>query len=117
MNQATDQHRARARAGKALAGYQQLLGPLQEPPADPASELELARERAALRERIAATLEALNPRYRQAIALRLLEDRPRAECAAALACTVPTFDVVLLRALRAFRSQWERGAAPTASEP
>jgi RNA polymerase sigma-70 factor (ECF subfamily) len=107
VNKATDQHRERARNGKALAGFQSLLGPLSLPPPDPASEVERAHELASLRERIAGVLGELNPRYRRAIELRLLEDKPRSECAAALECTVPTFDVVLLRALRAFRAAWE----------
>lgn len=107
VNQANDQHRERARTGKALAGFQALLGPLQDPPSDPATEAERASELAALRTRIQRTLGELNPRYRRAIELRLLEDHPRAECAEALECTVPTFDVVMLRALRAFRAAWE----------
>lgn len=107
VNKATDQHRERARTGKALAGFESLLGPLSLPPQDPASEVERAHELASLRARVGAVLAAINPRYRKAIELRLLEDRTRAECAQALECTVPTFDVVLLRALRAFRAAWE----------
>ncbi|MBS2032857.1 MAG: sigma-70 family RNA polymerase sigma factor [Deltaproteobacteria bacterium] len=108
MNQANDVHRERARTGKALAGYANLLGPLQDPPKDPLDQLEHQRELAKLRARIDGVLAAINPRYRQAIELRLLQDRTRQECAAALECTVPTFDVVLLRSLRAFRAEWEK---------
>lgn len=110
VNQANDQHRERARTHKALAGFHDLLGPLQDLPPDPASEAERASELAMLRARVQHTLGGIHPRYRRAIELRLLEDRPRPACAQELACTVPTFDVVLLRALRAFRAAW--GATP-----
>lgn len=107
VNKATDQHRERARTGKALAGFQSLLGPLSLPPPDPASEVERAHELEELRGRIARVLASINPRYRRAIELRLLDDQSREACAKVLECTVPTFDVVLLRALRAFRAAWE----------
>jgi len=116
VNQANDQHRERMRTGKALAGYANLLGPLQDLPKDPLDELEHKRELAALRTRIDHVLAAINARYRRAIELRLLQDMPRQACAAALECTVPTFDVVLLRALRAFRAEWEKAPDLKASE-
>ena len=52
-------------------------------------------------------LEQINPRYRRAIELRLLEDRERQACADALEIKLGTFDVLLLRAVRAFRAEWE----------
>ena len=52
-------------------------------------------------------LAAISPRYRRAIELRFLEDRPREQCAALLEVKLGTFDVLLLRALRAFRQAWE----------
>lgn len=58
------------------------------------------------RDAIARVLESINPRYRRAIELRFLEEQPREACATALGVTLGTFDVVLLRALRAFRAQW-----------
>lgn len=65
-----------------------------------------AEEVSANRRRIDAALAALNPRYRAAIELRLIEELPREECAARLAVTTSTFDVVLFRAVRAFRKQF-----------
>jgi RNA polymerase sigma-70 factor (ECF subfamily) len=45
-------------------------------------------------------------RYRIAIELRLVQELPREECAKQLAVTVGTFDVLLFRAVRAFRKQF-----------
>jgi len=106
VNKATDLHRERARTRKALNGFVELLGPLATPGESPHGALEREREQAGLRSAVARVLGRINPRYRRAIELRLLEDRERAECAAALEVSVPTFDVVLLRALRAFRKEW-----------
>ncbi|HTQ02664.1 MAG TPA: RNA polymerase sigma factor [Polyangiaceae bacterium] len=55
------------------------------------------------RARVAALLGRVHPRYAQAIRLRVLEERPRAEAAAELGVTVGTFDVVLHRAMAALR--------------
>jgi RNA polymerase sigma factor (sigma-70 family) len=55
------------------------------------------------RERVLGLLGRLNPRYAQAIRLRVLEERPRAEAAAELGVSMPTFDVVLHRAMAALR--------------
>ena len=52
-------------------------------------------------------LARLNPRYRRALELRFFEERSRQECAAALEVKLGTFDVLLLRALRAFRKEWD----------
>jgi RNA polymerase sigma-70 factor (ECF subfamily) len=105
-NKATDIHRERARTGKALSNFVDLLGPLTPPEADPGSALEHRREQEQLRAAVARTLERLNPRYRKAIELRILADESRQACAEQLQVSVPTFDVVLLRALRAFRKEW-----------
>ena len=55
------------------------------------------------RTRVLALLDRLNPRYAQAIRLRVLEERPRAEAAEALGVSLGTFDVVLHRAMAALR--------------
>jgi RNA polymerase sigma factor (sigma-70 family) len=112
VNRATDQHRHRARTQVALASFGDLLGAQASPQVDPHDALERAAEQQRLRAAIAATLETIAPRYRRAIELRLVEERERADCAAVLSVTVPTFDVVLLRAVRAFRKAWTEGAAP-----
>jgi RNA polymerase sigma-70 factor (ECF subfamily) len=105
INKANDQFRAQARCGRALSSYQALLEPLWQE-AQPARPDE-AHDREQLKEAVTAVLGTINPRYQQVIELRVLQDRPRAECAAALAVTLGTFDVLLLRALRAFRARWQ----------
>jgi RNA polymerase sigma factor (sigma-70 family) len=55
------------------------------------------------RERVLSLLGRLNPRYAQAIRLRVIEERPRTEAAAELGVSVGTFDVVLHRAMAALR--------------
>lgn len=62
---------------------------------------EAARERGA---RVEAVLATLHPRYALALRLRLLAGWEREACAEALEVKVATFDVVLHRAVKAFRS-------------
>lgn len=63
-----------------------------------------AREdEAAARRKVEAALEKINPRYAQAIRLRVLEERPREEVAKVLGATPATFDVILHRAMAALR--------------
>jgi RNA polymerase sigma factor (sigma-70 family) len=69
-------------------------------------------EELAVATRIRAALARLNPRYSEAVRLRILEERSREQCAAALGVSVATFDVVLLRALRAFRKSWQELPSP-----
>jgi RNA polymerase sigma factor (sigma-70 family) len=110
VNKANDRHRASARGGRALASYHRLLEPLGE------VEAEEEIDPVLLSSRIRATLEQLNERYRRAVELRFLEGRSRPECADALAVRVPTFDVLLLRALRAFRRAWDEGGGLTGDD-
>jgi RNA polymerase sigma-70 factor, ECF subfamily len=65
-----------------------------------------AEEQSRNRARIDSTLEALSERYRTAIQLRLIEELPREECARRMKVTTGTFDVVLFRAVRAFRKHF-----------
>ncbi len=60
-------------------------------------------DEAAARRKVEAALEKINPRYAQAIRMRVLEERPREEVAAALGATPATFDVILHRAMAALR--------------
>ena len=107
VNKATDMHRVKTRTRRALASFEELLAPLRPSTPRPEKELvERERERM-LKEYVATVLSDLNPRYARAIRLRFMEDRSRQECADALAVKLGTFDVVLLRALRSFRTRWE----------
>jgi RNA polymerase sigma factor (sigma-70 family) len=49
------------------------------------------------------SLDRLNPRYAEALRLRLLEDRDREECAEIMNVSLGNFDVILHRAAKAFR--------------
>ncbi len=65
-------------------------------------------DRVRVRRRIDAVLAEVNPRYAKALELRLLDGRPRMDCAERLGVKLGTFDVLLLRAVRAFRKRWEQ---------
>lgn len=106
-NRAHDRHRERARGRRAMDGLAALLAPVLEVPSTSADDA-LDGER--LRRAVARTLEALNPRYKRALELRFFDERPRVDCAAALEVKVGTFDVLLLRALRAFHAAWLESA-------
>ena len=111
-NKALDQHRAHARRGRALVGFEQLIVPgLPEQPR-PDAGLNERQETGALRQHVGEVLEGINPRYRRAIELRFFEERSRADCAETMEVKLGTFDVVLLRALRAFRKEWTRVVGP-----
>jgi RNA polymerase sigma-70 factor (ECF subfamily) len=104
INRCTDVHRRHQATTK-----------LDRLPADDRSPLPLAdaligRYEDARRatEQVNAVLAGLNPRYAEALTRRLLDGQSREDCAAALGTTVATFDVVLLRATRAFRTEWQR---------
>lgn len=106
QNRATDRHRKRASEGRAQGAYRQHLELLatRDTPEGHVSEEE---ERQHLQQRIKTQLDMLNPRYKQAIELRLFQELSREECAAQLDVTIGTFDVLMYRAIRAFRKQWE----------
>jgi RNA polymerase sigma factor (sigma-70 family) len=81
------------------------------------AELCEKRDLADARARVEAALGKLNPRYAEAIRLRVLEERPRDEVAAALGVSVSTFDVVLHRAMTALKKALAAGLADGQGEP
>ena len=108
-NQARDLARARERAGRALRNFETQWAPLLEPlMVSPGSD---AGDRLQLQASVTQALGAINPRYSRALTLRFLEDRPRDDCAALLDVKLGTFDVLLLRAVRAFRAEWQQAQA------
>ena len=52
-------------------------------------------------------MSQLNPRYAEALRLRLLDELEREECARRLDVTVGNFDVILHRACAAFRKVYQ----------
>lgn len=113
MNLATDIQRKESRGSRALANLETLIGPL----ADPEVKLDARAEQARLERTTRTVLEAMNPRYRKALELRFFEGRERDDCATLMEVKLGTFDVLLLRALRAFREAWLQvvGAPPDLS--
>jgi RNA polymerase sigma-70 factor (ECF subfamily) len=63
---------------------------------------------AVARARVVELLDRIHPRYREAIRLRILEEKSREEAAAALGVSIGTFDVVLHRAMAAVRKALAR---------
>jgi RNA polymerase sigma factor (sigma-70 family) len=114
INKIYDVHR-HARRSKKLADAMVHEVQLESDPESHAdAQLIADEERRAHRERIEAAMQQLNERYRTAIELRLIQELSREECAKHLGVTVGTFDVLLFRAVRAFRKQFgERADAST----
>ena len=110
-NKAMDLHRARSISGRKIEDLTQLLTPLMDniPGAD--EVLELKDDERNLTRKMSTCLDSLNPRYKKALMLRFFEDKPRDDCAALLEVKVATFDVILLRALRAFKKAWAESEA------
>ena len=115
MNKAADLHRERARTGKALASFEALIAPLQG--GDPGEQADRGLDRQRLRLAIEEVLAGLSSRYRSAIELRILQDLARPECAQRLGIGMGNFDVLLLRALRAFRAGWVARHGAGGEEP
>lgn len=105
-NKVIDHHRRNQR-GRKLANALEREGDLVavNPSALPGPESALIarEERRRNKERIEEALAGINPRYRRAIELRLIEEHSREECARQLEISVGTFDVLFFRAARAFR--------------
>jgi len=100
VNRAMDVHRARKRARSIQDHKEAAIERTMAPPPPPPDH---APEVAETKAQVHAALATLNPRYAQALRLRLLEDQDREECAAQMGVTLGNFDVILHRACKAFR--------------
>lgn len=100
-NRAMDLHRARTSSDRKLRDLTLALEAEHAPIAGADDLYEARLEDGELATRLQAALNELNPRYREAIQLRYVEERSREECANALELKIGTFDVLVLRALRA----------------
>lgn len=106
VNKVYDLHR-QSRRSQRLADALAVEMPMTTGPEAGADvQLMAEEERRQSRARIDATLVLLSERYRDAIRLRLVEELPREECARLMGITVGNFDVLLFRAVRAFRKQF-----------
>ena len=100
-NKVIDFHRAQGRRKRLCQALKAELTESEEATAP--LLLSAAEERVIAQRRIEDVLAGIHARYATVIKLRLCEEKPRAVCAAALGVSVETFDVLLLRAVRAFR--------------
>lgn len=106
INKVYDVHRQSKRSRR-LADAMVHEVPVESDPATHAdAQLIADQERRAHRDRIDDTMQHLHERYRAAIELRLIQELPREECARRLSVTIGTFDVLLFRAVRAFRKHF-----------
>jgi RNA polymerase sigma factor (sigma-70 family) len=106
INKVFDVHRGIQRSRRLADALAREL-PAETDAADAADAVLIAdQDRRDNRARIDRTLAAMPERYRVAIELRLIEELSREDCARRLAITVGTFDVLLFRAVRAFRKRF-----------
>jgi RNA polymerase sigma-70 factor (ECF subfamily) len=106
-NKATDMHRARGVTGRVLCNLEDQMGALLDGPLSPDAAFDARAHYERVRQRMVECLAELNPRYRRAIELRFFEELSREQCAEMLDVKLGTFDVLLLRALKALRKRWE----------
>lgn len=106
INKVYDVHR-QAKRSRRLADAMVHEVPIETDPDSHAdAQLIADQERAAHRTRIDDAMAQIAERYRVAIELRLIQELSREECAKKLGITIGTFDVLLFRAVRAFRKHF-----------
>jgi RNA polymerase sigma-70 factor (ECF subfamily) len=101
-NKALDRRRRMSTEGRYRAILAAELGESQSE--DPESALATIEARGQARARVEAVLARMNPRYAEAMRLRLLQELPREQCAARLQIKVGNFDVLFFRACKQFRA-------------
>jgi RNA polymerase sigma factor (sigma-70 family) len=106
INKVFDVHRQSKRSRKLADAMAHEIAIETDPLTHADAQLMADEERRAHRDRIEGTMGNLQDRYRQAIELRLIQELSREECAKRLGVTIGTFDVLLFRAVRAFRKHF-----------
>ncbi len=106
INKVFDVHRQAKRSRRLADAMAHEVATASDPDSHADAQLMADQERRAHRVKIEETLELLAERYRLAIELRLVQELSRDECAKRLNVTVGTFDVLLFRAVRAFRKHF-----------
>lgn len=99
VNKAMDVHRRHKRDLKLAEAVKAHAHELPDAAPRPDRGLEVADTK----RDVETSLSRMNPRYAQALRLRLIEDRSREECAEIMEVTVGNFDVLFHRAAKAFR--------------
>jgi RNA polymerase sigma-70 factor (ECF subfamily) len=109
INKVFDVHRQTKRSRRLADAMVHEVPTESDPETHADAQLIADQERASHRTRIDDAMGKIADRYRTAIELRLVQELPREECAKQLGVTVGTFDVLLFRAVRAFRKQFGGG--------
>jgi RNA polymerase sigma-70 factor (ECF subfamily) len=99
-------HRQSKRSRKLADAMAHEISVESDPETHADAQLMADQERRAHRDRIDEAMTLLQDRYRLAIELRLVQELSREECAKRLGVTIGTFDVLLFRAVRAFRKHF-----------
>ncbi|MBI5544505.1 MAG: RNA polymerase sigma factor [Deltaproteobacteria bacterium] len=103
-NKALDRRRRLATEGRFAQALASELEQAEAALPDPEDAVQALEARMLAREKVEAVLVRMSARYAQALRLRLLEERTRDQCAAALGTTVGAFDVLFFRACKQFRA-------------
>jgi RNA polymerase sigma-70 factor (ECF subfamily) len=112
INKVFDLHRQAKRSRRLADAMAHEIPVESDPDSHADAQLMADQERRAHRDRIDDAMAQLQERYRLAIELRLIQELPREDCAKRLGVTIGTFDVLLFRAVRAFRKHFgERAPA------
>jgi RNA polymerase sigma factor (sigma-70 family) len=106
INKVFDVHRQSKRSRKLADALAHEVASESDPESHADAQLMADQERRAHRDRIDETMQLLQERYRTAIELRLIQELSREDCAKRLGVTIGTFDVLLFRAVRAFRKHF-----------
>ncbi|HEX7701467.1 MAG TPA: RNA polymerase sigma factor [Kofleriaceae bacterium] len=106
INKVFDVHRQSKRSRRLADAMAHEVPTESDPESHADAQLMLEQERRAHREKIDDCMGLIAERYRVAIELRLVQELPREECAKRLNITIGTFDVLLFRAVRAFRKHF-----------
>ncbi len=105
LNKLIDHHRRRSRAQRLADALEAEVE--AQAAAESADDALIAEEdRRGAMKQIDSAMASLPSRYAQAIRMRLMEEKSRQECADALGVNVGNFDVILFRAVRAFRKAY-----------
>lgn len=106
INKVYDVHRQSKRSRRLADAMAHEVAQETDPDSHADAQLMADQERRTHRDRIDDTMGQLQERYRTAIELRLIQELSREECAKRLGVTIGTFDVLLFRAVRAFRKHF-----------
>ena len=106
INKVFDVHRQSKRSRRLADAMAHEVAAETDPDTHADAQLIADQERAAHRARIEEAMGHIAERYRVAIELRLIQELPREDCAKKLGITIGTFDVLLFRAVRAFRKHF-----------